>query len=139
MSACSTFSMIHLHRTALPLVGAHEHCFWCRRSTSSEVYCCQVGTLPPHIASITILGIPGWAPTEYEWPESWTSFHLGCDPSLQVWLPGMKKMSHTALISEELAGWIGRLHVPGSSWTPHSPNHARITGVLHIVEPLRSA
>ena len=45
-----------------------------------------VGTLSPCVAYITIIGIPGWVPTEYKWPKSWTSFHLGCNPSLQVWL-----------------------------------------------------
>ena len=42
------------------------------------------------------------------------------------------------LISVELARWIGRLCIPGRSWTPHSPNCTRITGVVHFVEPLRS-
>ena len=41
-------------------------------------------------------------------------------------------------VSEELAGWIGRLHIPGRLWTPCSPNHARISGVLYTVEPLCS-
>ena len=26
---------------------------------------------------ITIFGIPGWAPTDCEWPEPWIVFHLG--------------------------------------------------------------
>ena len=90
-----------------------------------------------HVAHITILGIPGWTPTEYKWPDLWTLFHLGCDPSLQVccWTGGSKSC---AFVSEELAGWIGRLCVPGRLWTPCSPNCARISGVLYTVEPLRS-
>ena len=48
--------------------------------------CIATGMIPCHlhIAYITILVIPGWAPTEYEWPNLWTLFHLVCDPSLQV-------------------------------------------------------
>ena len=30
-----------------------------------------------HMAHITIFGIPGWAPTDCEWPELWIVFHLG--------------------------------------------------------------
>ena len=89
----STFFPFHIHRTALPSVGAHVHYLCCRRSTSSEVYCCWVGTFSSCVAYITILGIPGWAPTEYEWPKSWTSFHLGCNPSLQVWLPEIRRQA----------------------------------------------
>ena len=89
------------------------------------------------IAYITILGIPGWVPTEYEWPDLWTLFHLGCDPSLQVCCWTGEGKPH-AFISEELAGWIGRLHIPGRSQTPCSPNCARITGVSYTVEPLHS-
>ena len=29
------------------------------------------------VAYITIFGIPGWAPTESEWPKLWIVFHLG--------------------------------------------------------------
>ena len=90
-----------------------------------------------HVAHITILGIPGWAPTDYKWPDLWTLFYLGCDPSLQVCCQTGGSESH-AFVSEELAGWIGRLCVPCRSQTPHSPNHARIPGVLYTVEPLRS-
>ena len=60
------------------------------------------------MAHITILGIPGWVPTEYKWPDLWTLFHLGCNPSLQVCCQTGGSESHT-FISEELAGWIGRL------------------------------
>ena len=125
--------MIHLHRTTLPSVGAREHCSWCRRSTPSEVYSCWGDTLSPHVAHITILGIPGWVPTEYKWPNLWTLFHLGCYPSLQVWLPEKEDSMPCAFISEELAGWIGRLCTPGKSHTPHSPNPARTTGVLYTL------
>ena len=50
-----TFFLYGLHRTTLPSVGAHEHYLHCRRSTSSEAYCCQVGTLSPRIGSITYI------------------------------------------------------------------------------------
>ena len=52
----------------LPSIGAHVHYLHRRWSTSSEAYCCWVGTLSPSVAYITILGVLGWAPTEYEWP-----------------------------------------------------------------------
>ena len=45
--------------------------------------------LPPHVFHIwcmTILGIPGWAPTEDMQPEPWVKARLGCDPSHQVWI-----------------------------------------------------
>ena len=29
------------------------------------------------VAYITIFGIPGWEPTDREWPEPWIVFHLG--------------------------------------------------------------
>ena len=57
MSTTPTFSTICLCRTVLPSVGAREHCFWCRRSTSLEAYCCRVGTLPPCVASITLFSV----------------------------------------------------------------------------------
>ena len=45
--------------------------------------------LPPHIFCIrcvTILGIPGWAPTEDMQPELWAKAHLSCNLSHQVWI-----------------------------------------------------
>ena len=45
--------------------------------------------LPPHvfrIQCITILGIPGWAPTEDMQPEPWAKACLSCNPSHQVWI-----------------------------------------------------
>ena len=125
--------MICLHRTAPPLVGACEHCSWCRRSTPLEAYSCRDDTLSPHVAHITILGIPGWAPTEYEWPNLWTSFHLGCDPILQVWLPEEEESVPSTFVSEELAGWIGKLRAFGKSHTPCSANCVRTTGVLYTL------
>ena len=129
----STSSTIHLHRTTLPSVGACEHCSWHRRSTPLQAYSCRDNTLSHRVEHITILGVPGWVPTEYEWPDLWTLFHLGCDPSLQVWLPEKGESEPCTFVSEELAGWIGRLCTPGRSWTPCSPNHTRITGVLYTL------
>ena len=37
---------------------------------------------------MTILGIPGWVPTEDTQPEAWAKARLGCDPSHQVWTAG---------------------------------------------------
>ena len=130
---CSISSTICHHRTTLLSVGTHEHCSWHRRSTPLEVYSSWDYTLSPSIAHITILGIPGWAPTEYKWPNLWTSFHLGCNPSLQVWLPEKGENVPHAFISEKLAGWIGRLCAPGRSQMPCSPNCTRTTGVLYTL------
>ena len=35
---------------------------------------------------VTILGIPGWAPTDEMQPKQWAKAHLGWDPSHQVWI-----------------------------------------------------
>ena len=51
-------------------------------------------------------------------------FKCGCQK-------GRKRATH--FVSEELAGWIGRPHTPGRLWIPHSPNCARITGVLYTL------
>ena len=45
--------------------------------------------LPLHIFCIwciTILGIPGWAPTDDTQAEPWAKAHLGCNLSHQVWI-----------------------------------------------------
>ena len=45
--------------------------------------------LPLHIFYIwcmTILGVPGWAPTDDTQPEPWAKACLGCNPSHQVWI-----------------------------------------------------
>ena len=45
--------------------------------------------LPPcifHIQCMTILGIPGWAPTDDMQPKPQVKAHLGCNPSHQVWI-----------------------------------------------------
>ena len=55
------YSMRHLHRTVLLLLGAHEHCSICRRSTSSEVYCRWGDPSSSHVTHTTIFGVPGWA------------------------------------------------------------------------------
>ena len=35
---------------------------------------------------MTILGVPGWAPTDGMQPKPLVKAHLGCDPSHQVWI-----------------------------------------------------
>ena len=45
--------------------------------------------LPPRIFCIwcmTILGVPGWAPTEDMQPKLWAKAHLSCNLSHQVWI-----------------------------------------------------
>ena len=62
-------------------VGAHVH----RGRSVTEV---SVWLLPHtfHIWCMTILGIPGWAPTDDTQPKPWVKAHLGCDLSHQVWI-----------------------------------------------------
>ena len=133
----SAFSTCCLYRTIQLSVGACEHCSWCRRSTPSEAYSCQDNILSPPCSIHHNSWHPWVGLTEKGWPYLWTLFHLGCDPSLQVCCQTGESESCT-FISEELAGWIGMLHTPGRSWTPCSPNCARITGVLNTAEPLCS-
>ena len=45
--------------------------------------------LPPcvfHIWCMTILGVPGWAPTDDTQPEPWAKAHHSCGPSHHVWI-----------------------------------------------------
>ena len=39
-----------------------------------------------HIWCMTILGIPGWVPTDDMQPKLWAKAHLSCDLSHQVWI-----------------------------------------------------
>ena len=48
-----------------------------------------------HIWSVTILGIPGWAPTDDTQPKAWVKAHLGCNPSHQVWTVGTSGKGNT--------------------------------------------
>ena len=50
-----------------------------------------------HIRCMTILGIPGWVPTEDTQPEAWAKVHLSCDLSHQVWTAGTSGKSNTLL------------------------------------------
>ena len=84
-------------------------------------------------------GVPGWAPINREWPDLWKVFHLGWNPSLQV-CGRTRRGEIRTFVSGELAGWIEETrtwqHVVKRK--SHSPNCARILGVLYIIEPLRS-
>ena len=54
--------------------------------------------LPPCIFCIwcmTILGIPGWAPTDDTQPKLWAKACLGCDPSHQVWIVRTSEKGNT--------------------------------------------
>ena len=55
-----------------------------------------------HIWCMTILGIPGWAPTEDMQPKVWAKAHLGCDPSHQVWTVGTSGKGNTLLYQRVL-------------------------------------
>ena len=35
---------------------------------------------------MTILGVPGWPPTDDMQPKLWAKAHLSCDPSHEVWI-----------------------------------------------------
>ena len=62
----SSFRLVPMS-TVPDILGLHH---WKR--TAAGVACCH-----SHVVHITIFGIPGWAPTDCEWPESWIVFHLG--------------------------------------------------------------
>ena len=63
---------------------------------------------------MTILGIPGWAPTDDTQPKPRVKAHLGCDPSHQVWIVRTSGKGNT-LVPEGFppgslrarAGWHG--------------------------------
>ena len=46
---------------------------------------------------MTILGVPGWAPTEDMQPELQVKACLGCDPSHQVWIVRTSGKGNTLL------------------------------------------
>ena len=47
------------------------------------------------IQCMTILGVPGWAPTDDMQPEPRAKAHLGCNPSHQVWIVGTSGKGNT--------------------------------------------
>ena len=64
--------------------------------------------VPPcifHIWCMTILGIPGWAPTENTQPEPWAEACLSCDPSHQVWIVRTSGKGNT-LSYQRVIPWI---------------------------------
>ena len=71
-------------------VGAHVHHSRSNTEVSVWLLLCAY-----HIRCMTILGIPGWAPTEAMQPEAWAKAHLGCDPSHQVWTAGTSGKGNT--------------------------------------------
>ena len=64
---------------------------------------------------VTILGVPGWAPTEDTQPELWAKACLGCNPSHQVWIVRTSGERQYTLVPEGFpprslhacAGWHG--------------------------------
>ena len=46
---------------------------------------------------MTILGIPGWAPTDDTQPKLWAKARLSCDLSYQVWIVGTSGKGNTLL------------------------------------------
>ena len=44
---------------------------------------------------MTILGVPGWVPTDDMQPDLWAKAHLGCDLSHQVWIVGTTGKGNT--------------------------------------------
>ena len=53
----------------------HAFCIWC----------------------MTILGIPGWVPTDDRQAKLWAKAHLSCDPSHQVWIVRTSGKGNTLL------------------------------------------
>ena len=74
------------------LVGTHLHCG--RSITKVSMW-----LLPRafHIRCMTILGVPGWAPTDDMQPELWAKARLGCDLSHQVWIVRTSGKGNTLL------------------------------------------
>ena len=122
----SSFQLVPMS-TVPDVEGLHHR----KRIAAGVTHCCS------RVAHITILASLGGPQLIANGPNRWIVFHLGYDPSLQVCCRTRGSESH-AFVSEELAGWIGRLRILGRSQTPCSPNCARIFGVLYIVEPLCS-
>ena len=58
-----------------------------------------------HIQCMTILGIPGWAPTDDMQPEPWVKACLGCDPSHQVLIVRTSGKGYT-LLHQRVFTWI---------------------------------
>ena len=82
------------------LVGAHVHCV--RSDTELSVWL-LLHTY--HIQCMTILSIPGWAPTEAMQPEVWVKAHLSCNTSHQVWIAGTSGKGNT-LLHQRVSPWI---------------------------------
>ena len=50
-----------------------------------------------HIWCMTILGVPGWVPTDDMQPKPWVKACFSCDPSHQVWIVRTSGMGNTLL------------------------------------------
>ena len=128
----------HPHRTNLLSVGAREHYSGCT-SLHLQKRIATGATHHPPAWPTSQFWHPWVGPIDREWPDPWKVFHLGWNPSLQVCGRTRRSGIH-AFVSGELAGWIEKTrtwqHV--AKRISHSPNCARILGVLYIVEPLCS-
>ena len=71
-------------------VGACVHCGRSDTEVSMWPLLCTF-----HIQCMTILGIPGWVPTEDTQPKAWAKAHLGCNPSHQVCTAGTSGKGNT--------------------------------------------
>ena len=127
--------MCHQHRTNLLSVGAHEHCSGCTSLHLQKRITTEVTHHPP-----------AWHTSQFWRP--WVGHRLFENglihgkystlvktPSLQVC--GQTGQSEThAFVSGELAGWIEKTRTwqHAVTWISHSPDWARILGVLYIVE-----
>ena len=74
------------------LVGAHVHPG--RSDTEVSMWLLLHAY---HVQCMTILGIPGWAPTEAMQPKVWAKTCLSCDPSHQVWTAATSGKGNTLL------------------------------------------
>ena len=74
------------------LVGARVH----HGRSDTEVEHMATTTCILH-SCVTILGIPGWAPSDNMQPEPWAKAHLSCDLGHQVWIVRTSGKGNTLL------------------------------------------
>ena len=127
------------HRTDLLSVGAHEHCSSCKGLHLRKRITAGATHHPPAWHSSQFLASLGGHRLSENGLIRGRYSTLVKTPSLQVCGRTGRSEIH-AFISGELAGWVEKTrtwqHV--AMQTLHSPNCARILGVLYIVEPLHS-
>ena len=106
------------------LVGAHVHC---GRSITEVSMWLLLHTF--HLQCMTILGIPGWVPTDDTQPKAWAKARLSCDPSHQVWTENLREREYT-LVPESFPP--GSLHAC-TGWCSTCDSTSRSEGWIGII------